>query len=246
MINAVVIDDEDGVRSIIIKMLHDHCPDVIIAGQADGVQTGIEVINKWNPDLVFLDIRLNDGTGFDLLDRLPEKDFNVIFITAFDEYAIQAIKFSALDYLLKPIVPGDLVEAVRRAQEHMNHEVEQQLNVLSSNLHAHVPKKLVLKTSKHIHFVDMKDVIRCQADHVYTTFHIMGGKKVMVSKPMKSFEEMLIPHGFFRPHKSHLINVSHIIRLEKLDGGTIILSENHKVPLSSRKKEQFLQMMSVL
>lgn len=249
MINCLIIDDEMNARNAIKSMLDFYCKDVIVVGEAEDVKSGLLSIHKHKPDLVFLDIKMSDGTGIDLLRKLQNIPFKVIFITAHDHYAIQAFKFSAIDYLLKPIDPKEFVEAVRKAKElsHKN-DFKIKLDSFRSNLNPDLKnrKKIVLKTSKSIHLIKIEDIIRCEADKCYTEFFMQNGKRVIVSKVLKEFDELLSPYGFIRPHQSHLVNLNYIESYQKNDGGYILMSNKASIPVSSRKKESILKLFESL
>jgi len=248
LIKTIIIDDEDNVREVIRKLLSENCKNVKIVGEADGVSTGIEAISKHKPDLVLLDIKMGDGTGFDLLDKVEPVDFKLIFVTAFEEYAVKAFKFSALDYILKPVDPDELKEAVKRTEEVMQHELQLQLSAFNSNME--IPdtprKKLILKTLDNIFLVNLEDITFCESDGAYTKFHAVDRKEIMVSRSLKEYQDMLSDQGFFRVHKSFLINLSHINRFEKGDGGFVVMSNEDKVPVSSRKKDQLMNLFERL
>jgi two-component system LytT family response regulator len=208
------------------------------------VETGIKAIKSYNPDLVLLDIKMEDGTGFDLLKKLEPVDFKVIFITAYDQYAIKAFKFSALDYLLKPVDADDLVNAVNKAEKLVMDELNTQLDTLAENMQTddRSKRKIILRTFDNIHLVNINDIIYCEAEHNYTTFYIKNGKEITVSNTLKEYEEMLGDHGFFRSHRSYLINMFRIERFEKAEGGFIVLNNDNKLPVSSRRREQLLEL----
>lgn len=245
VLRTIIIDDEQGVRKNLEKVLKRHCPHVRLVSEANGVESGVKAIRKYNPDLILLDIKMNDGTGFDLLKQLEPVDFKVIFITAYDQYAIKAIKFSALDYLLKPIDPDDLVEAVKKAEKLVVQELNQQLGTLADNMQTQdvSKKKIILKTFENIHLVKLQDIIFCECLDNYTNFHLINGRQILVSNTLKEYDEILSEFGFFRAHKSYLINLIHIDRFEKSDGGSIVLTNEIKLPVASRKKDQLLEMI---
>jgi len=245
MLRTIIIDDEASVRKSLEKLVNRNCPNVKLIAEADGVKSGVEAINNYHPDLVLLDIKMDDGTGFDLLKQLEPVDFKVIFITAYDQYAIKAFKFSALDYLLKPVDPDDLAEAVKKAEKLVMHELNQQLNTLEENMltQEKSKKKIILKTFENIHLVKLPDIIYCESQDNYTNFHLMNDKKILVSNTLKEYDEMLSEYGFFRAHKSYLINLIHIDRFEKAEGGSIVLVNEIKLPVASRKKDQLLEML---
>lgn len=248
MLRALIIDDEAHMRDTLVKLLELHCPDVVVAGQASGVATGAAAINEFHPDLVFLDIQMKDGTGFDLLYNLPSIDFKVIFVTAYDQFALQAFRCSAVDYLLKPINPEHLIEAVNRAgkliQEHFNIQMQALEENLKSVSKQH--KKIIIKTTENIHLLDMKNIIACESDSSYTTIHTSEGDKILVSKTLKDYEDMLADCGFYRVHKSYLINLMQIKRFERQDGGSIVMSNDLKIPVASRKRDELLQLFERL
>lgn len=244
MLRTIIIDDEAHMRQSLEKLVKDHCPNIKLIAKADGVETGHDAIKKHQPDLVFLDIKMNDGTGFDLLKRLEPIDFKVIFITAYDEYAIRAIKFSALDYLLKPVGPGELKEAVERAKKVVLKELNTQLSILEDDLQSEGRKKIILKTFDSIHLVKVSEIIYCKSDNNYTEFYLLDQNKIVVSQTLKEYEEILSDFGFFRVHQSYLINLIHILRFDKAEGGSIVLTNNHKAPVASRKKDQLLELLN--
>jgi two-component system, LytTR family, response regulator len=242
MLRVVIIDDEDHIRDSLVKLLGKHCPRAAIAGTASGVASGIKVIQELHPDLVLLDIQMNDGTGFDLLQSFSPMDFKVIFITAYDQYALQAFRFSAVDYLLKPVNPEQLVAAIDRAGLLVRDHLNLQMNALYDNLKsaARQDKKIILKTTEQIHLLDLKSIISCESDSCYTTVHTIDGAHIMVAKTLKEYEEMLSGCGFYRVHKSFLINLAHIKRFDKQDGGFIVLTNDMKIPVASRKREEMM------
>lgn len=248
MLRTAIIDDEYHIRDTLIKMLEMNCPDVKIVGQASGVESGIEVINILKPDLVLLDIQMKDGTGFDLLYRLPSIDFKVIFITAYDQYALQAFRFSAVDYLLKPVNPEQLIEAVYRAGTLFHEQFTWQMKVLEENLKtgSNKNKKIILRTTESIHLLEVSNIICCDSDNSYTTVHTVEGEHIIVSRTLKEYEEMLTECGFYRIHKSYLINLVHIKRFDRQDGGYIILTNGLKVPVASRKRDEVLGLLERL
>lgn len=246
MLRAVVIDDIETIRKRHLTIIKASCPTISIIGQADSVESGIKLITQLSPDIVFLDVEMPDGTGFDLLQKLKPFAFKVIFITGYEDFAIRAFRFSAIDYLLKPLDANHLVEAVKKAEDSMGKEVfDIKLNNLFSNLER--PKnlqKLILKTSDKIYSVNIQDVVNCESDKNYTTFNFINAPKLIVSTNLKEYEAMLSPHNFFRTHQSHLINMAYFDHFIKTDGGnTIVMKNKTTIPLSVRKKEEFLVLL---
>jgi two-component system LytT family response regulator len=245
MVRVVLIDDEDHIRDSLLKLLERNCQQVSVIGTASGVHSGIRIIRELNPDLVLLDIQMNDGTGFDLLQAFPRVDFKVIFITAYDQYALQAFRFSAIDYLLKPVNPEHLVSAIGRAALFIRDHFNMQIEALYENLRSvsRQDKKIILKTTEQIHLLDLKNIVTCESDSCYTTVHTIEGEHIMVAKTLKEYEEMLAGCGFYRAHKSHLINLAHIKRFDRQDGGYIVLTNDMKIPVASRKREEMMALL---
>jgi len=245
----VIIDDEAKARKTIVEILKYSGEKIEIVAEAENVKTGVEIILKNNPDLVLLDINMPDGSGFDLLKKLPYVKFKLIFITAFEQFAIKAFDFSAIDYILKPIDPMKLINSVKKAKSLVEKEnLSFKLNALFSNLNVQDRKsrKLVLHTEKNIHVIDTKDITRCESDAGYTSFIIINNKKIIVSKNLKHFEELLSDCHFFRTHQSHLVNLNYIDHYVKTDGGYLVMKDGKAIPVSQRKKEQFLKVMNSL
>lgn len=242
MIRVVIIDDEEKARSAIRSIIK-HNPKLIIVGEAESIKSGIEELMRRSPDLVFLDINMGDGTGFDLLNQLPVINFRVIFVTAHESYAIQAFKYSALDYILKPIDPIELMSAVEKASEVLSGDkLPQQLNAFLDHYHKKqdANRKIVLKTADKISLVALDEIIRCESDKNYTIFYLSAGQRIVVSRTLKDYDELLSEQGFLRIHQSHLINLKHLTGFEKKDGGYVIMSDNSTVSVSFRKKDQLL------
>ena len=244
--NVVIIDDEAGVRKAISSLLTEHFPDIRILASAATISEGYEVVIKHKPDLLFLDIGLPDGTGFDLLKRFQQIPFKIIFVTGHQEYALDAIKVSALDYILKPVDTDELCRAVEKAGVMINYE-EQMLKfqALNENLQSRkVLKRIILHTSDHLQLVSVSDIIRAEADSNYTTFSLSNGKHILVSRTIKEFEGLLSRSGMIRVHQSHLVNINYIDRFVKRDGGYLILKEGSKIPVSTNLKKQVLQALT--
>lgn len=249
MLRAVVIDDIEAIRKRHVSIIRSTCANISIVGQADSVASGITLIEQLSPDIVFLDVEMPDGTGFDLLQKLQPINFKVIFITGYEDFAIRAFRFSAIDYLLKPLDANDLAEAVKKAEDSLGKEVfEMKLSNLFTNLER--PKnlqKLILKTAEKIYSVNIQDIVNCESDKNYTTFNFVNGPKLLVSTNLKEYEAMLTPFNFFRTHQSHLINMAYFDHFIRTDGGnTIVMKNKQTIPLSVRKKEEFLVLLENL
>lgn len=238
MIKAIVIDDEASARETLSIVLSKYCPDVQVVSTADSAQSGIAEIKKHKPELIFLDVEMPYGNGFDLLEKAGEKNFEVIFTTAYDEYAIRAIKFAALDYLLKPINIRELKAAVEKAIVKKRNESENK-NLVETKTRM---KKIALPTAHGQVFVVVDEIIRLQADDNYTHFFLTDGKKLLVSRTMKEFEELLEGNNFSRIHQTHLINIDHIKEYNRNDS-EVKMADGSSIPVSRRNKMDFLKML---
>jgi len=247
MKKVLIIDDENRTRELIAKMIDSFGLDVQAIPEGENVQSGIAAIKKHQPDIVFLDIQMPDGTGFDVLASIPEKTFEVIFITAHEEFAIKAIKFSALDYLLKPVDLSELKSSLEKAINTVDDKNEhEQFDVLQNNMNPNEKKRLVLKTQESIHVVELDQIIRCESDRNYTSFFLLDNKRILVSKTLKEYEMLLSGHNFLRVQQSHLVNLNYIDRYDKKDGGAVVMKDGSEVPLSPAKREVFFQRLENL
>ncbi|MFD2726729.1 LytR/AlgR family response regulator transcription factor [Hyunsoonleella rubra] len=243
---VLIVDDELNIREGLKKMITAFCPYVSEIGDTYGVQSGLEAIKKEQPDLVLLDVELEDGTGMDLLSSLDVIDFQLVFITAHNKYAIDAFKFSAIEFLLKPIDTDNLMHALDKAKKQIGNEnLAEQLQILKQSLNAirANDKKIVLKDINSIYFVKVSDIVRCESDGQYTQFHLSDSQKILISKSLKEYEKLLEPYGFIRPHHSHLINRHKIVRFDKTNGGTLLMETNCRIPVSHRKRAHILQVL---
>lgn len=244
---AVIIDDEKNARETVKGMLPFIASDIEIAGEADGVKKGLEIIHKYTPDLVFLDIHMQDGTGFDLLRRLENYDFALVFLTAHDKYALEAFRFAAIDYLLKPIDPNELKTTIERIRKQKSDNAKV-MEALFENMEKATssPRKIVLKSSDALHLVFIDDIIHCESSDNYTRFFLKGQKPLLISQSLKNFEKMLEPLGFFRVHQSHLINLSHVSKIDRKDGCHVEMTDGTEVPVAVRKKDALMKRLEVL
>lgn len=247
MLRGIVVEDEKHSRETLTGMLERYCKNVKIVAEADSYRSGLEMIREHAPDVLFLDIQMPDGSGFRLLEELDEINFEIIFTTAFDQFAIKAIKYSALDYLLKPIDPDELVNAIKKVEHKLgSQKVNQNIQVLLDNIKTkeNDPHKIVLSTSEKIHIIETDQILRCESDNYYTNFFLTDGKTILVSKTLKENEELLSDHNFIRPHKSHLVNVKYIKGFLRNDGGYIEMTDGSKVPVSRRKREKIIEIIT--
>lgn len=247
--HALIVDDEQMARETIQEIIKLYCPQITTIAEAHSVQTAIEALHSRKPDLLFLDIRLEGGNGFDVLKQAAVDNLNIIFITAYDEYAIKAFKVSAIDYLLKPIDPDDFINAVNKAhQKVLKESMNSRLNLFLQNMmHQNEEiKNITLNTAENFHLVKIQDIIYCEAYKNYTTFHLTQGKPITVSKNLREYEELLPTSSFMRPHQSYLVNFNHVVRYEKGDKNLLITTGQHQVPVAIRKKEQVIQFLKQL
>lgn len=245
MLRTVIIDDELNARQLIANILELYCPDVEVVGEAVDVSSGLNLIKEKKPALVLLDINMPDGSGFDLLKQIQDIDFNFIFITAYEQYAIKAIKLSALDYILKPINDNELIEAIEKAQLSTNRpeNIESQLDNYHYNINAsYNEKRISINTTESVYSIKIKDILYCKSDKNYTEMYTNKTKPILISKTLKEFESLLFDYGFYRVHQSYLVNMNYVNRYEKSGlVGLAVLDDNTKLPVSSRKKEGFLR-----
>jgi len=246
MIKAIIVDDEMKSQSSLFKLLERFCPEVEVIGFACNVQTAVEIIDQENPDLVFLDISMPDGDGFEVLDRVHSRKFEVIFTTAYNEYALKAIQFSALHYLLKPINYSELKDAVTRFQNSKKDiSLDEKFKVLYDSL-KNEHKKIILPAANGLRMVELNDIVRCEANGSYTDFFLEKKEDLMVSKPLSNFMEILPEHLFCRVHSKHLVNLNYVEQYIKGRGGRIILKDGKEIEVSEGKKKEFLERLKQL
>lgn len=238
MITALIIDDEPGARKTLRDLLAAHVPEIQLLDEAANITDGAALINRYAPDLVFLDVQMPDGTGFDLLSNLHEINFKTIFVSAFDSFAINAFRYSAIDYLLKPVDQNELIRAVEKLKAH-DEQRNQKIKVLLGNRKA--IEKIALPSVEELFFVKPDEIIRCQSDNNYTRFFLKSGQNILVCKTLKDYEELLEPLGFFRIHKSDLINLQYLKKYKRGEGGMVTLDDGTQLEVSRRRKDDFLR-----
>jgi two-component system LytT family response regulator len=247
MIRAIVIDDEQHCSDRLTSLLDRDYPHAIrVEGVFQTVEEGLRAIHGLHPELIFLDVQLGDKTGFDLLKQLYVIDFEIIFTTAYEKYAVQAFKFSAIDFLLKPVDEHDLKMAIGRLSDKIDQQrASKKIEALLHNLHA-ASKRICVPVMTGLVFISVTDIIRCQSDINYTTLFLQDRQKLLVAKTLKEFEELLSDYNFFRVHNSHLINLAYIKRYNKGKGGMVTMNDQSTVEVSTRRKEEFLKRLSEL
>ena len=248
MIRCVIVEDEEIARRVLKSLLAQYCQDVMVCAEADDVASGKNMIEMFRPDLVFLDIEMPGGSGFKLLSMVENIDFEVVFITAYEQFAIKAIRHDALDYILKPIDPKELVAAVEKVKEaKYKKTLKKQYDNILKNLDPEqlVVKKISISTTDKIHLIDVDDIIRCESDNYYTKIFFKDGNSLLVSKTLKEIDQKLEEYDFVRTHKSHLVNIRYIKNFIK-DEMMVVMADDTKVPVSKRKKERILEVINNL
>ena len=245
MIKGVIIEDEQNARETLRILVEKYCKNVEVVGEANDVKSGLACINKHQPDLVFLDIEMPDGDGFDLLAQVRKFDFDIIFTTAYSEFAVQAFKYNTIDYLLKPIVHEELIQAVDKAEmELKTRDLSEKFNQLLSYINKGKNKnRIVLSTSERYDIVDISEIIMCKSDKNYTSFYLENGNVITVSKTMKEFQEILTNNGFIRSHRQYFVNLDHIKSFGRTESNVIRLTRDLEAPVSTRNKEKLLEII---
>ncbi len=242
----LLVDNEKEVRELLKDMITAIAPDIFQLEEAEGVMSGIQKINSFKPDILFLDVEMNDGTGFDLLYKIGTPSFQLIFTTAHNKYAVQAFKCSAIDYLLKPVDFNELDKALQKAKTNIfGNSLSKQIEILMQQLSAKdsADKQIVLKDSEASYFVKISDILYCEAEGSYTKFYFATETPIIISKNLSTYEDLLSIYGFVRTHHSYLVNASKIKMYDKTDGGTLILTSGHTVPISHRKKDYVMHLL---
>ncbi len=235
---TIIVDDEKQIRDG-LKILLSSINDIQIIGEASNIEEAAKKISELKPDLVLLDIQIKDKTGFDMLDDLTSHDFKLIFITAFNEYAIKAFKYNAFDYLLKPIDPEELNNTIERLKEQSEYNTRQQMEVLKENKELN---RIVIKTTEQIYVLDLEEIVHCRADQGYTHFYTKNRKHILSSKTLKEYNEMLPKEKFIRVHQSHLVNWEYVSSYEKK--GELVLKNSERIPVSVRRRHIVAELLN--
>ena len=252
MITALLIDDDSNLRNGMKSLLTRYAPEIRIIGEADSVETGVNLLLQNPPQVVFLDIHLGDGSGFDLLEEVNRQgklNSQIVFITAHEQYAIKAFRFSALDFLLKPVDPEELQKVIGKLKQVIDkNDNVAHIDLLLENIRKKTDhfKRIALSNSDGIHLFEVSDIIRCESEDNYTKFYIKNNKPILISKTLKEYEELLTAHGFERIHQSHLINLAYLKSYIKKDGGYVVMADNAHLPISQRKKERLQELLKTL
>jgi len=240
----IIVDDEPDARAFVRNMLMRNCPDVVLAGEAGGVEDGVALLRQMQPDLLLLDVEMEDGTGFDLLDRVSLPNFNVVFTTAHDDFALRAFRYNAMDYLLKPVDTAELVAAVRKAQQYSYlPQVKEQIAELLRTKGSENPERIILRTSQGLVFVRLSDMVRIESFGNYSFVYLSSGERHLDARNLKEYEEILPQREFFRTHQSHIVNPTFIYKLTKGEGGVVVMKDGAEVPVSRRRRDALERML---
>jgi len=241
---VVIIDDEIDAIQTLEFLLKNYCPDVQIVGKATCFFEAKELIINEEPDLIFLDIVMPGGTGFELLGFFPKRNFDVIFVTAHNEFAINAFKFSAVDYLLKPVDQDDLIASIQRVKNRQGKHQAIDMEVLMDNALSKKPKKIAVNNIDGINYIDVDEIICIQAEGSYSIIYQTENRKITISRNLKEYENLFVSYDFFRSHNSYIINLQYVERFSNKDGGIVEMKNGMKIPISRRKKDLFLKIMN--
>jgi two-component system LytT family response regulator len=247
MIKAIIISGDQAATDDVVRLTKSCCPEISIEATSREIKKGVLVINTHQPDLLILDTFLTDGSGFDLLKHFEKPDFKVLFISEYIEYAIKAIEYNALAYLLKPLVEHKFTTSINKAKEQIVQEEKMQMKLLEHTMtEIKAEENIILRTSDQIHSVKPSEIIRLEADGHYTSFILSDGRKVIVSKSTSEYADILIENGFFRIHKSHLINMRKLSYFNKAEGGSVVMVDGSEVPVASRKRDAVIELLEKL
>lgn len=247
MIRCILIDDESNSLEMMEWLLKTYCPQVKIEAMCNAADKGIQAINEFKPDVVFLDIEMPHMNGFDMLEQFDKLFFDVVFCTAYDQFAIKAFRYSALNYLLKPVDPDDLKETIKRLEEKRSSPSQDQIQLLLENIRAaskQTVQRIALTTNDGMIFVSTQDIIYCEAESNYTNIILTSGKKIMVSKVLKDIDEALSGPDFFRVHNSFLININRIKKFVRGEGGYVIMDDGTNISISRSRRQEFMELFS--
>lgn len=241
---TLIIDDEPGPRIALRNHIAKYCPGLKVLGESDSVSEGVKLITLHQPELVFLDVRLLDGTAFDLLDRTREFSFHIIFITGYNEYAIRAFQYNALHYILKPFLPEEVQEAVIRAQEAADLTLSDLKSFITNFNSGKEFARIAVPSVSRIAYLEPNEIIRCESDGAYTNLFLEDGTSILSTKPLKEYEQLLSPNGFYRVHRSHLVNLSKVSEYVKKSSDSIVMKDGSTIEVSRNKRADFLKVMS--
>jgi len=244
---AIIIDDEKNQRNVIHQILKKYCPDISVVGEVANIDNAFSLIKTHYPDLIFLDVEMPHGSGFDLLTKFDKIPFEVIFVTGFGQYAVKAFEFNALHFIQKPIDDRVIMQAVARARVRMQEKTRANYyDVVLENLRQPMnpENQIAIPLAEGFEFIKVKDIVRCKSDAGSTFIYLSNKKRIFSSKNLKEYQKLLADYNFYRIHNSHLVNMSHIKKYLKQDGGAVIMSDNSEIPISRRRKDTFLELLN--
>lgn len=244
MIKVIIVDDEAATRSLLRHFINDFFPDIELLGEAGSVSRGVSLITERAPDLVFLDIHMPDGSGFDLLNHFEQPTFRLIFITAYDQFALKAFQYNAIDYLLKPLEPQSLRNALHKVLQSTSIPLHTRLKGLKEVMDRRQADRIALSSAEGYAFYELTEIVRLESSGNYTTFYIQDGQRTTVAKTIKEYEGLLPAENFYRVHQSHIVALRHVRKVLKEDNGVAVMADGSKVPISRRKKEPFLDLLT--
>ncbi len=248
-IKAIIVEDEIKGLNNLKTLLREHCPNLEVIGDADSVESGLNLLKQpdINPDVAFLDVNLRDGQVFQLLNQLEVINFDIIFVTAFEEYALKAFEYSSIGYIVKPIDPDKLIETVNKVKPKNDQSINERLDVFKQHYsNPNAFEKISIPAIDGIYFINIKEIVRCEAEDNYTHIHLQSGERITASKTIKFYEELLSGFNFYRVHKSHLINLNFMRKFVKGDGGFLIMDDSKRIEVSRRRRPAFLEKMKQL
>ncbi len=244
MIRVVIVDDEPATRNLLTQLFRDYFPDVNLVGEAEDVASGIKLLEKEKPDLLLLDIQMPDGSGFDLLNHFENPEFQLIFVTAYDKFALKAFDYNAIDYLLKPLEPQSLRRAIEKIRKNSDRTLTPRLEGMMEVLETRQAQRIALSSAEGYAFYDLDEIVRLESSGGYTTFHIADGERTTVAKTLKDYEELLPEEMFFRVHQSHIVALKFVRKFLKADNGQALMTDGYKVPVARRKKDRFIELLT--
>ncbi|MEE4256559.1 MAG: LytTR family DNA-binding domain-containing protein [Bacteroidales bacterium] len=242
MIRTILIEEEHKQRKFITRLVRDYFPQLVLVGKTNSIQSGLKIIDELSPDLILLGVIFNDGLGVSALRAIKNYAYKTIYLAASEEHAIRALRFHVLDYIIKPVTKEKLMEVINKLDARIIRELNHRLSDLYARHSGGRKKRLLLNTSDKLHLIAHHDIIRCEANRNYSNFYLTNGKKITVCSPLKDYEDLLKNHGFFRIHKSHIVNIDFIDTYFRLDGGHVLLSEGTRLPVADRKKASLLKL----
>lgn len=244
MIRVAIVDDEQATRNLLKQLFKDYFPDIQLIGEADDVNSGVKLLQQETPDLLLLDIQMPDGSGFDLLNQFENPEFQLIFITAYDKFALKAFDYNAIDYLLKPLDPKSLRKAIEKFHRNSDRVLRPRLKGMMEVMETKQAQRIALSSAEGYAFYELEEIVRLESSGGYTTFYIANGQRTTVAKTIKDYEELLPESQFFRVHQSHIVALQYVRKFLKAENGQALMADGYKVPVARRKKDKFIELLT--